>query len=463
MQGLTITGGHLTAGPGGAGINDAANLSISNCTITNNDAHFLNGAGILHTAGTLVIVDSTISANTTDGLTGSGGGVYTANGPLEISNSTFSTNASNNGAGIYAMSGNVVIRNSTFALNDAGAALGGGIENNGATLAIDATTFSANNASAGGGGGIYNLTGNDTVTRSTFTGNSARRGGGINVQGGFVTVTNSTFDSNTASVGFGSAIDQEGGTVRLIASTVARNTSFGAALASAGKFLVGNSIVAQNSAGPGTSPDVSGTFTDLGYNLIGINTGSTSFTASTDQVGTTATPINPLLGTLASNGGPTQTDALLTSSPAIDAGNPALGLPTDQRGITRPQGAAPDIGAYERQSKLNIPKFNVVLIPLFFDKRDIGVVALGTIQNLGPFGTASFTINDANGNIIQKGDLATDSRGDFLFTGLLPAVQDGVSLAGQQFTFTITASNPDDSTTSSTTITIPGKAPQTTA
>jgi hypothetical protein len=54
-----------------------------------------------------------------------------------------------------------------------------------------------------------------------------------------------------------------------------------------------------------------------------------------------------LLGPLADNGGPTQTHALLPSSPAIDAGDNNGCPPTDQRGVARPSGLACDIGAYE--------------------------------------------------------------------------------------------------------------------
>ena len=56
---------------------------------------------------------------------------------------------------------------------------------------------------------------------------------------------------------------------------------------------------------------------------------------------------NAQLGTLASNGGPTHTHALLAGSQAIDAANDAVCPATDQRGVTRPQGARCDIGSYE--------------------------------------------------------------------------------------------------------------------
>jgi len=455
FRGLTITGGHQDTG-GGAGIDSGANLTLINCTVTGNDTP-LSGGGIFHANGTLSIVDSKISNNSTHDPEGAGGGLATANGVVQISGSTFSENSSNNGAGIFAYGGTVVIRGTTFSANDAGAALGAGIFNDGATVIVDTTTFTGNNASAGGGGGIYHNAGTTTVTRSTFTNNSARHGGGIDVKSGSVSVVNSTFDSNTASVGEGGAIDQEGGSVTLIASTVARNTAFGAGLKSAGNFTVGNSIVALNDSGPASHPDVLGTFTSLGYNLIGKSDGSVGFGAVGDQVGTIASPIDPHLGALASNGGPTQTDALLAGSPAIDAGNPALPLPTDQRGVSRPQGAAPDIGAYERQALtvIRIP----VLIPIFVDKRFFGVVAVGNISNLGPFGSASFTIADANGNVVSRGDIQTDSRGNFVLVNFLPAVQDGVPL-DQQLTLNILATNPDGSSTFSAVLRNPGPGGQ---
>src|SRR5262249_21885688 len=88
---------------------------------------------------------------------------------------------------------------------------------------------------------------------------------------------------------------------------------------------------------------------------IGDGTGSSGFTNGTngDQVGTAAMPIDPKLGALQDNGGPTRTMALRTGSPALDTGDPHTFPATDQRGVTRPQDgtgtgtALPDIGAYE--------------------------------------------------------------------------------------------------------------------
>lgn len=93
--------------------------------------------------------------------------------------------------------------------------------------------------------------------------------------------------------------------------------------------------------------------TSIGYSLIGNGSGSTLPTGSTGNlVGTATSPIDPKLGPLQANGGPTQTMALLLGSPAIDAGSNSkipTGVTTDQRGDSRISGGTVDIGAYEVQ------------------------------------------------------------------------------------------------------------------
>ncbi|MBR8840298.1 MAG: hypothetical protein DSM106950_41485 [Stigonema ocellatum SAG 48.90 = DSM 106950] len=117
-------------------------------------------------------------------------------------------------------------------------------------------------------------------------------------------------------------------------------------------FSVRNTIIASNlNSANGINPDIGGTFTSNGYNLIGDNTGSTGFNATGDMVGTSDNPIDPRLDTLAFNGGPTQTIALFPDSPAIGAADPIIldtDPITDQRGLPRraADGRA-DIGAYE--------------------------------------------------------------------------------------------------------------------
>src|SRR5438128_9529297 len=188
---------------------------------------------------------------------------------------------------------------------------------------------------------MFNATSTTTCNNSTSVGSNNVGGGIFNNTGGTLNVTNSTLSGNSVSGGGsnnGGGINNTGGTVN------ARNT-----------------IVAGNTAST-AGPDVFGTFTSQGHNFIGKNDGSSGFTDGNngDQVGTVASPKDPKLGTLANNGGPTQTYLLLPGSPAINAGDncvfdnscsPSLAaaLTTDQRGtgFSRKVGGTVDIGAVE--------------------------------------------------------------------------------------------------------------------
>jgi hypothetical protein len=128
-----------------------------------------------------------------------------------------------------------------------------------------------------------------------------------------------------------------------------------------------NTIVANNMVN--ASHDVVGTLTSQGYNLIGVIDGGTITPAqSSDQIGTAAAPIDPMLGPLQDNGGPTLTHALLSNSTARDKGE-SSGSNTDQRGFTRPVdnpaipnaagGDGSDIGAFEIQSGLTARSLNI--------------------------------------------------------------------------------------------------------
>ena len=87
-----------------------------------------------------------------------------------------------------------------------------------------------------------------------------------------------------------------------------------------------------------------GSLLSTGYNIIGNNADAVINSQPTDQIGTPASPIDPLLGPLADNGGPTLTHALQPGSPAINRGDPAA-PPQDQRGYGRL--GVPDVGAFE--------------------------------------------------------------------------------------------------------------------
>ena len=217
-------------------------------------------------------------------------------------------------SGVFEVDPGVTVTLIDVTIENGNAAEGGAIDNNG-TLTLNASTI-ANNTASGNGGGIEN-DGTLSVVDSTITGNSAGgSGGGIN---------------NTLSL-------------TLASSTIARNSAAaGGGLATAGDFAsLVDTIIAANTAA-NAAPDVDGTLTSQGNNLIGNPTGASGLTAS-DLVG-----LNPDLGPLEDNGGPTPTLALLAGSPAVDAGTTASALTTDQRGLPRTVNGTTDIGAFELQ------------------------------------------------------------------------------------------------------------------
>jgi hypothetical protein len=213
---------------------------------------------------------------------------------------------------------------------------GGGIANvRDSLLTIERSTLSGNQATGSEGGAIFNPTrAQTTIIGSTISGNSAAtRGGGIRVNSGSMQITSSTITGNSAG-------NAAGGIQRSGAATT---------------VTVQNTIIAGNTAVT-ANPDVQGVFVSSGHNLIGNVGNASGFNGTGDQVGTGANPINPLLGALQNNGGPTATHLPLTGSPAIDKGV-AASLATDQRGSARTDdnggignatgGDGTDIGAIE--------------------------------------------------------------------------------------------------------------------
>ena len=106
----------------------------------------------------------------------------------------------------------------------------------------------------------------------------------------------------------------------------------------------GNLIIELNSAPGGPDCSGNGGVQSMGYNIIGDNADAFIGSQPTDQIGTPGAPIDPRLGALANNGGPTFTHGLLAGSPAIDRDAPDA-PPHDQRGYNRV--GFPDVGAFE--------------------------------------------------------------------------------------------------------------------
>jgi hypothetical protein len=233
------------------------------------------------------------------------------------------------------------------------ASYGGGIENLG-TLSIADSTISGNTAvgavlgpegglRGGLGGGIDNY-GTLSITDSTISGNSASSWGGGIENDGAMSVTCSTYSGNEADVGGG--IDNYYGTLSITDSTISGNSaSLGGGIDNSHKASIVDTIVAGNTGSSSAPSDIGGGITGSN-NLIG--TGGSGGLKNGRHGNIVLKSLTGLgLSPLGDYGGPTQTMALLPNSPAIDAGIALSGVTTDQRGITRPQGSPPDIGAYE--------------------------------------------------------------------------------------------------------------------
>jgi CSLREA domain-containing protein len=317
---ITLTGGTLAltrttgsgttiTGPGTAALTVDGNCTLTGSVCTSGGATvFQVSSGVTASLSNLTIQHG--NGSPTCGALPCGGGIANS-GTLTVTNSTLSGNAAFSG-GIFNF-GTLTVTNSTLSANSA-TGNGGGIGNSGGTLTVTNSTLSANSATGGGGGGIDNGSGGTlTVTNSTLAGNVALIGGGLHNLGGTLTVTNSTLAGNSGGINNG------GGPVTLTNTIVAASTS--------GRDLNGGGISGN-------------------HNLID----DTSAISGTGNLTNTPALLGPL-GTYGSTNG-TQTFALLSGSPAIDAGDDTICAGAavggkDQRGIARPQGAHCDIGAFE--------------------------------------------------------------------------------------------------------------------
>jgi hypothetical protein len=446
--GLTISNGYVTGTPyaSGGGIDNAGTLTVSNCTISGNQLNASNeyvyGGGIGN-GGTLTVSNCTISGNQGNGVA-YGGGIGNG-GTLTVSNCTISGNQGN------------------------GVGYGGGIDNGG-TLTLCNSTVAGNGAGSdfgdGYGGGIYNMA-DLTVRCSTISGNTAQfssffgyggSGGGIDNAGGTVTISNSTVTGNDAGYGGygdgGGIYSGMGSTLTLNNATVSGNSAGGYYDGGGiyndmdGTLHSRNSIIAGNTGYRGFPDDLVADLGSLGHNLIGDGDGGSGFDP-TDLVGTFDSPIDPMLGALQDNGGPTQTMALLAGSPALNAGDPGqLGV-ADQRGVARTGGV--NIGAYQASATAF-----VLSAP---DTVDPGTPFDLTVAAVDPFGqsaygytgTVTLSTSDGDPNVVLPADypFTPDDQGTHTFSGGVTLITPG----DQTITATDTS---DDTVAGSATVTVTG-------
>jgi hypothetical protein len=313
-----------------AGLHIADGTAPSSGTLAGIGGDIVNGDSL--GAADLTLIDDLIS----DGAAAEFGGGIASYGPLTLRSTTVSGNHSGYyGGGIETLNG-FTIQNSTISGNSAPFAAG-----------LYAQAIANENA----------LLESSTISRNSGAEAAVLRG----FEAGRIAVRGSTFAANEGR-GVEFATTETASTV-VVGSTIADNDSplegGGMTVWSGGEFTSATSledtIVAANTGG--ASPDISGTV-GAAFSLIGSPAGATltETVPSSDLIG-----IDPRLGPLADNGGPTETMALPPTSPAVDKGS-AFGLSIDQRGDPRPVlypgvsvSAAPgadgaDIGAYELQA-----------------------------------------------------------------------------------------------------------------
>ena len=299
ISGLTLTRGQLVGdGLQGGGIFNGATTTFTNCTISNSsvagDAGKNAFAGGIYNGSALTLIGCTVSGNSAVG------------GSFPAKSLTPTQGGSANGGGIF----------------------------NAGTLTLRNCTFSANTAQGGRGGGSLNARG----------GNGGDGLGGAIWEPGTMTVTNCTFSANAAVHGSGG--------VGTSAGNNGAGQGGGLFSTSSADQAIANTLVAGNTAAEG-GPDVDGTFDSKGFNVVGQTDRSVGFNATEDKTGTVASPLDPKIASLANNGGPTDTMALLVGSTAINAGNDANAPVTDQRGASR--AGVSDIGAFEFNGILPAP------------------------------------------------------------------------------------------------------------
>ena len=357
-----------------------SSVSLNGTTFDHNGAYY--GAGVYDNSPNLMsVASSAFVGGATD--EDYGGGIYGAgSGGLTVDGTTFSRNSVYQGGAIYWTASTAVsVTNSSF--NNNASYDGGAIyDNRSSAMTLTGDRFIGNSGNYGGalyldggstsqttlnqdefdtnsaiyeGGAVYRNSGPLSADGSSFVNNNGSEDGGALYanSSSLLSLVNTTMDGNSSYDGGGIYVATTMPAV-LINDTIARNS----AAATAGGGVYGpaslqlpdggggirNTIIANNSGGDcgNFGPQTFTVAFDQGNNLDSDSSCFGGLGASGDKTG-----VNPLIGRAADNGGPVLTDAELPGSPAVDAGTNTGCPATDARGVSRPQGASCDIGAFE--------------------------------------------------------------------------------------------------------------------
>ncbi len=282
-----------------------------------------------------------------------GGGIYNDGGSPIISNCIVMGNrATNNGAGMYSREGEPVIQSCLFQSNTVANGSGGALFSQENVLIVKDCVFWGNVVTNGSGGAVCIQTGLLKMDGCEFFSNATANHGG----GAFfsyksnLAITNCTFSSNRATAGVGGGLHTNQSDAVVVNCTFAENSS-----TSSGRAFFnesGNSVVVNCVFKGNGGRDHGGRRDDHARQEH-----RPGWSGAANIVAEDVLDDEPLLASLADNGGPTRTHALEAGSPAIGAGFPAgersvggrlVVVPSvDQRGYFRPQDAGVSIGAFE--------------------------------------------------------------------------------------------------------------------
>ena len=374
LQDIVLTNGSST-GDGGAIINIGA-LTLQHVTIQNSRAELTGGA--IAALGPVDIVDSVLAANeatnggamiaslpaatatitnsvlrdneATGSAEGWGGAILVWDGAqMSIVGSELHQNTARQGGAIYNKFANATVSITNSRIYDNATSLSGGaVYIQGGAISVSNVRFSRNGSSLGGGALAYLNGQSAAISGSTFDENGALTGGALAVSNSTgVAITNSTFSGNFAGV-TGGAISHSNSTgtytnVTITASNSAAGSGIAHTASQPERFATfKNTIFAGNTGSPNCRDVSALNLNSADGNLSDDDSCATFFNELHDNNGADAK-----LGPLGFHGGLTPTHVPQPGSAAIDA---AVGNDTpsfDQRGVSRPQGVAKDVGAVE--------------------------------------------------------------------------------------------------------------------